>query len=248
MDTPHRRGYRQRRRSRVDGARADSGVSAGPGSVLDFNATFAAQPFQHVGFANDFNDPPWAMFSTGGGTLPVGLYARTWDGTTRHATHRSPASIPPSPTTTRSMDLDLVRLLRRRHEGRLGPNHDRDADVAADQRLQRGDSGDGRLDEAHHLAPHIQIVRHLHIAGVRRRQRVHHQDHADPLGHHAEPARRSRMRREPAPPPRPTPRGRPGSPSARTARSPARASVTCSTARSSRRPTRRRHPRSTASP
>ena len=47
---------------------------------------FAAQAFQHVGFANNFNDAPWAMFSTGGGALPVGLYARTWDGTTTRDT------------------------------------------------------------------------------------------------------------------------------------------------------------------
>jgi hypothetical protein len=67
----------------VDAARFDSGVPAGPGSVLDFKAVFSAQEFQHVGFAKDFNAAPWAMFSTGGGTtLPVGLYARTSDGTT----------------------------------------------------------------------------------------------------------------------------------------------------------------------
>ena len=59
----------------VDGARADSGVTAGPGSSLEFRGTLGAQPFSHVGFAVDFNDPPWAMFSTGsdgGGKL----YAR----------------------------------------------------------------------------------------------------------------------------------------------------------------------------
>ena len=45
--------------------------------MLDFAATFTADAFQHVGFGTDFNDGPWAMFSTGGGALPVGLYART---------------------------------------------------------------------------------------------------------------------------------------------------------------------------
>ena len=54
--------------------------------MLDFNATFAADGFQHVGFAKDFTAPPWAMFSTGGGALPVGLYARTSDGTTTRDT------------------------------------------------------------------------------------------------------------------------------------------------------------------
>ena len=41
-------------------------------------------PFQNLGFgaADDlaFDAPPWAMFSTGGGTLAVGLYARTDNG------------------------------------------------------------------------------------------------------------------------------------------------------------------------
>ena len=38
----------------------------------------------------DFNDPPWAMFSTGGGALPVGLYARTLapGGTAQNTLHR----------------------------------------------------------------------------------------------------------------------------------------------------------------
>lgn len=60
----------------VDGTRADSGVTAGPGSSIEFRATLGSQPFAHVGFATDFNVQPWAMFSTG----PDGggkVYART---------------------------------------------------------------------------------------------------------------------------------------------------------------------------
>jgi Glycosyl hydrolases family 16 len=61
----------------VDGARANPTASYEPGRSLDFAATFTADPFQHVGFGEAFEDPPWAMFSTGGGALTVGLYART---------------------------------------------------------------------------------------------------------------------------------------------------------------------------
>lgn len=57
--------------------------------TLVFRATFGDAlnpivPFQNVGLGNTYNDPPWAMFSTGGGPLadgitplPVGFYART---------------------------------------------------------------------------------------------------------------------------------------------------------------------------
>lgn len=61
----------------VDGARANPTTFYGPGRSLDFAATFTADPFQHVGFGETFENPPWAMFSTGGGALTVGLYART---------------------------------------------------------------------------------------------------------------------------------------------------------------------------
>ena len=61
----------------VNGARAHPTALFGSGRSLDFAATFTADAFQHVGFGNTFEDPPWAMFSTGGGALPVGLYART---------------------------------------------------------------------------------------------------------------------------------------------------------------------------
>ena len=59
----------------VDGTRADSGVTAGPGSSIEFRATLGSQPFAHVGFATDFNVQPWAMFSTGSDGGKV--YART---------------------------------------------------------------------------------------------------------------------------------------------------------------------------
>jgi len=61
----------------VDGARSNTTTFYGPGRSLDFAATFTADPFQHVGLGEAFEDPPWAMFSTGGGALAVGLYART---------------------------------------------------------------------------------------------------------------------------------------------------------------------------
>src|SRR5215217_4625908 len=61
----------------VDGARAGTDALYGPGRSLEFAATFGASGFQHVGLGVDYNGVPWAMFSTGGGSLPVGLYART---------------------------------------------------------------------------------------------------------------------------------------------------------------------------
>ncbi len=62
----------------VDGASAGTTATYAPGRWLEFDATFGAAEFQHVGFGVDFNATPvWAMFSTGGGTLPLGLYART---------------------------------------------------------------------------------------------------------------------------------------------------------------------------
>ena len=68
----------------VDGTRADSGVTAGPGSSIEFRATLGSQPYAHVGFATDFTVQPWAMFSTGsdgGGKV----YARTSNGNTATA-------------------------------------------------------------------------------------------------------------------------------------------------------------------
>jgi hypothetical protein len=70
----------------VDGARANTNQLYAPGHSLEFVATFGADPFQHVGFGATFEDAPWAMFSTGGGNLSIGLYARTWDGTTTRNT------------------------------------------------------------------------------------------------------------------------------------------------------------------
>jgi hypothetical protein len=67
----------------ADGALAVDGALAGAPGTLDaprvvrFRATFTADAFQHVGLGTDFGGPPWAMFSTGGGALDVGLYART---------------------------------------------------------------------------------------------------------------------------------------------------------------------------
>jgi hypothetical protein len=73
----------------VDGARFDATPTYGPNRTLAFRATFtgdnampvAPDPFQNVGFGTDLNNPPWAIFSTGGGSNPTGLYARTNDGT-----------------------------------------------------------------------------------------------------------------------------------------------------------------------
>ena len=56
----------------VDGAYAGPAALFSPGATLEFSATFGGEPYQHVGFATDFDQEPWAIFSTGappGGTL-----------------------------------------------------------------------------------------------------------------------------------------------------------------------------------
>jgi cysteine-rich repeat protein len=63
----------------VDGALVVTDAEYAPGRTLEFSATFAGEPFQHVGLAVDLNAPPWAIFSTGAGGTE--LLARTHDGT-----------------------------------------------------------------------------------------------------------------------------------------------------------------------
>ena len=73
----------------VDGARADSGVTAGLGSTLEFRATLGTENFTHVGFATDFDLQPWAMFSTKDGPADT-VYARTSDATGPEANADTP--------------------------------------------------------------------------------------------------------------------------------------------------------------
>ena len=50
----------------------------GPGRVLEFVGTINSDGFQHIGFGVDYNNVGrWAMFSSGGGALAVGLWVRT---------------------------------------------------------------------------------------------------------------------------------------------------------------------------
>lgn len=59
--------------------------------TLEFRGAFGTAPFQHAGFGDTFDTGPWAIFSTGGGTLATGLYARTLTGTSATDT---PIAIP----------------------------------------------------------------------------------------------------------------------------------------------------------
>jgi Domain of unknown function (DUF4082)/Bacterial Ig domain len=59
----------------ADGAFASTTAVSTPGRSLEFAATFQAEPFQHVGFTVDFQQPFWAIFSTG--SAGTGLLART---------------------------------------------------------------------------------------------------------------------------------------------------------------------------
>ena len=62
----------------VDGARAGADATYDAGRALEFVATFAATPFQHVGFGVTYEGAPWAMFSTG--SAGTQLFARSHDG------------------------------------------------------------------------------------------------------------------------------------------------------------------------
>jgi hypothetical protein len=54
----------------VNGARAGTVALFGPGRSLEFVATFSGDANQHVGFGVEFNNMPWAIFSTrNGGSL-----------------------------------------------------------------------------------------------------------------------------------------------------------------------------------
>ncbi|MFZ0827904.1 MAG: N,N-dimethylformamidase beta subunit family domain-containing protein, partial [Verrucomicrobiia bacterium] len=60
----------------VNGAHAASTASFGPGSSMEFVATFQAGPFQHVGFSSDIAfDAPWVAFGTS--AAGNGVYARS---------------------------------------------------------------------------------------------------------------------------------------------------------------------------
>ncbi len=60
----------------VQGALLGTDTSYNPGTV-EFAASFSGHPFQSVGIGTDFNNPPWAFFTTGSGGA---FYARTNNG------------------------------------------------------------------------------------------------------------------------------------------------------------------------
>jgi hypothetical protein len=69
----------------VDGAHfndANPGPTFFAPQTLEFRATFGNNEYQNIGFADTFgtDTEPWAMFSTGGGAVAQGLYARTSSG------------------------------------------------------------------------------------------------------------------------------------------------------------------------
>jgi hypothetical protein len=64
----------------VDGARAGTTAAHTADRSVEFVATLGATAFRHVGLGVDLNNAPWAIFSTGGGSLATGLWARTSQG------------------------------------------------------------------------------------------------------------------------------------------------------------------------
>ena len=89
-------GAARRRRDRVsagslivDGARSSTIRPRQPAGARVPRGVRRATPFQHVGFGDRHSTTrPWAMFSTGGGALPIGLYARTAVGRGRRRSTR----------------------------------------------------------------------------------------------------------------------------------------------------------------
>ena len=81
----------------VSGARAYETAPGSAGQVLEFNATFGGSDFQNAGFADDFEAPLWAAFSTGGDALATGLWARTRrDGSAPGTNVAAPAGVVPT--------------------------------------------------------------------------------------------------------------------------------------------------------
>jgi hypothetical protein len=60
---------------------AETANRQGSGQTMEFVATFAAAPYQHIGYGTSFNNPdPWVIFSTGTFSGGDQLYARSSDG------------------------------------------------------------------------------------------------------------------------------------------------------------------------
>jgi hypothetical protein len=67
----------------LNGGRAGTDASFGPGRALELVGTFAPAPFQHLGFGDTYDSQPWGMFSTRDGS---GLFARAANTTTAEDT------------------------------------------------------------------------------------------------------------------------------------------------------------------
>ena len=70
-----------------DGAFAGTDATFGAGRSLEFEATFGAATFQHVGFTDNFNSA-WAMFSTRGSNNQLFTSTNTGGGASRHPDRR----------------------------------------------------------------------------------------------------------------------------------------------------------------
>ena len=174
---------RERRRGTltVDGARANTTALYDSGRSLDFSATFTADPFQHVGFGVAFEDAPWAMFSTGGGALAVGLYART-------AVPGGPAENTPiagvDPLVAHDYSIDWTPTeVRYFVDGALVATHT--IAITAQLRPVASDFavGGGSVQVGIPGALLVSEPRHLHVARLRRRRRPRHLADIDGRGH-----------------------------------------------------------------
>ena len=139
----------------VDGARVGTDATYPAGGSLEYVATFATTTFQHIGFGNDFNDQPWAIFSTkADGSFNARTNRLERD---RHAAAEQPARVArPLP---HRLERGQRRVLRRRRPGRHARRELRGhADAPARQRR-----GSRRRDARDRLAAHEPVSGFGHV-------------------------------------------------------------------------------------
>ena len=140
-----RLGHGRRRRCSRSTARARQQPDYAPGRSLEFVATFAAAPFQHVGFARHLDAAPWAIVQHGGDG--AALLARTNERRTRSDLRPIPGAGSDRRTASASTGPRPASSTRSTARWSRPEYRDRDDDAAARERHDTGRwLGDRRLD------------------------------------------------------------------------------------------------------